>query len=126
VISRGGTQQTVHVTIQGWPEGKSVPAGTLVVQPHLGMELTSESRAGGRSVVTVASVDPTGTAAISGIQKGDVIVQVQQTPVSDPAQALRLLQGQSVTQHPYFTVLVERSNERTWYPIAMPEWTRSN
>jgi serine protease Do len=121
VIFRGDVQQTVHVTIQGWPEVKPVLAGTPAAQPHLGLELTSEPRERSRSVVTVASVDPTGTAADSGIQKGDVILQVQQTPVSDPAQALRLLQRQSVTQRPYSTVLVERGDERTWYPIAMPE-----
>jgi serine protease Do len=120
LISRGGAQQTVHVKIQGWPEGKSVAAHPPAVRQHLGLELASESR-DGRSVVTVASVDPMGTAADSGVQKGDVILQVQQTPVSDPAQALRLLQEHLSAQHAYATVLVQRDKERTWYPIAMPE-----
>ncbi len=120
LISRGAAQQTVHVKVQGWPEGKSVVAHPPAVQQHLGLELASEAREG-RSVVTVTSVDPMGTAADSGVQKGDIIVQVQQTPVSDPDQALRLLQGQLSAQHAYATVLVERDKERTWYPIAMPE-----
>ncbi len=121
LISRGGAQQTVHVAIQGWPEAKPAVARTLAVQHHLGLELASEPREDGRSVVTVVSVDPMGTAADSGVQKGDVILQVQQTPVSDPDEALRLLQSHPAAQHAYATVLVERDKERTWYPIAMPE-----
>jgi len=101
LLSRGGVQQTVHVAIQAWPEEKSVLASTdNKVQQHLGLELTSESHDGGPMMVTVASVDPTGTAADSGIRKGDIVLQVQQTPISDPAQALRILWVQSFTQHP--------------------------
>jgi serine protease Do len=121
LLSRGGAQQTVHVKIQGWPESHSMVAHPPAARQHLGLELASEARDGGRSVVTIASVDPMGTAADSGVQKGDVILQVQQTPVSDPDQALRLLQGHLSAQHAYATVLVERDKERTWYPIAMPE-----
>jgi S1-C subfamily serine protease len=37
----------------------------------------------------VASVDPAGTAADSGIQKDDIIVEVQQTSISEPDGAER-------------------------------------
>jgi serine protease Do len=121
LICRSGKQQTVHVKVQAWPEGGSVLAAVSKLQQHLGLQLASESREGGKSVVMVAAVDPTGTAADSGIQKGDVVLQVQMTPVSDPAQALRVLKEQSFTKRPYSTVLVERNKERTWIPVATPE-----
>jgi S1-C subfamily serine protease len=69
----------------------------------------------------MVSVDPTGTAADSGIQKGNIIIGVQQTRVSQPDQASRLFEAQSATKHRFAAVLVERGKTRTWIPIAVPE-----
>jgi serine protease Do len=115
-ICRGAVHQTVHVTIQAWPEAKP----TIIRddgQRHLGLELVA---ADGDKRVTVTSVDPIGTAADSGIQKGDIIVEIQQTPVSDPEQALHLFSTQAAERHHFAAVLVERDKKLSWMPIAIP------
>jgi serine protease Do len=119
-ISRGGTNETVHVTIHRWPEAERIfPGGG--VQQTLGLQLASGQGENGQPIVTVASIDPTGTAADSGIQKGDIIVEVQQTPVSAPDQALHLLSSQSSLRHHYAAVLVEHDKKLSWMPLAIPE-----
>jgi serine protease Do len=93
-LFRGGVIETVHVEIQGWPEAKPVVLDHVGPQT-LGLQLTAGRGDNDGPIVTVASVDPTGSAARSGIQKGDIIVEVQQTPVSDPAAALQIFQAQA-------------------------------
>ena len=87
-IWRGRVQQMVYVKVQAWPEA----------QPHLISELAPRAvglqRASApQGGVMISSVDPSGSAAGSGIEKGDVILQIQQEPVSDPDQALHILRG---------------------------------
>jgi serine protease Do len=115
-IWRGSVQQVIHVRIQAWPEA----------QPHLiselaprtvGLQLASAPQGG----LTVASVDPSGSAADSGIEKGDIILQIQQQPVSDPDQAMHFLQALSAEKRGYAVLLVLRNNDRTWFPIAIPD-----
>ena len=62
-----------------------------------------------------------GTASDSGIQKGDVILQIQQEVVTDPSQALRLLQVQTALKREFASVLVLRDGKSTWIPVAVPE-----
>jgi serine protease Do len=119
-ICQVGMHQIVHVTIQEWPEGKPVVLKDDG-QKSLGLDLVSAKGETGDSVVTVASVDPMGTAADSGIQKGDIILEVQQTPVSDPVQALRLFWVQSSQRHHFAAVLVEHDKKRSWMPLAVPD-----
>jgi len=119
-LCQNGVHATVHVTIHEWP------SATPVVlrddgQRKLGLQLTSAPGDKGEPMVAVASVDPMGTAADSGIQKGDVIVEVQQTPVSDPDQALRLFRVQTTIRHHFAAVLVERDKKLSWIPVAVPE-----
>ena len=64
-ISRAGVHETVHVTIQRWPESKPVALGEK--QRKVGVELASTVGENGQPVVVVASVDTSGTAADSGI-----------------------------------------------------------
>jgi serine protease Do len=115
-ICRGAVHQTVHVTMQAWPEAKPV-AIRDDGQRNLGLELVA---ADGDKRVTVTSVDPIGTAADSGIQKGDILVEIQQTPVSDPEQALHLFSTQAAERHHFAAVLVERDKKLSWMPIAIP------
>jgi serine protease Do len=115
-ICRSAVHQTVHVTVQAWPEAKP----TIIRddgQRNLGLELVA---ADGDKRVTVTSVDPIGTAADSGIQKGDIIVEIQQTPVSDPEQALHLFSTQAAERHHFAAVLVERDKKLSWMPVAIP------
>jgi serine protease Do len=118
-ISRIGVHQIAHVTIQRWPEVKATARGENG-QKKLGLELVSAAGENGAPAVTVASVDTSGTAADSGIQKGDIIVQIQQTLVSDPDQAVRLFRAQSSESRDYVAVLVERDKKLWWMPLAIP------
>ncbi|WP_428488190.1 trypsin-like peptidase domain-containing protein [Rhodopila sp.] len=115
-IFRDGARQVVHVAIQGWPEGRP-PVLRETSPSSFGLQLAPASKDG----VLVSAVDPTGSAADSGIQKGDVILQVQQQPVSDPDQALRVLQATRTNKRAFTALLVERHKQRTWIAIAVPE-----
>jgi serine protease Do len=119
-IYRMGAKEIVDVTIQRWPETKPAFRGHGS-QPKLGLKLESGQDENGQPVVTVAAVDPSGTAADSGIQKGDIIVEIQQTPVSDPAEALHLFALQSSMKQQFAAVLLERDKKRLWIPLAVPE-----
>jgi serine protease Do len=67
-LFRAGVIETVHVKIQAWPEAK--PGVLKDDGPQtLGLELTSGRGGNDQPIVTVASVDPAGSAARSGIQK---------------------------------------------------------
>jgi serine protease Do len=116
-ICRVGVQQIVHVKIQPWPEAKAPEASRF--EPHsLGLELAAATSDG----VMVATVDPLGTAADSGLQKGDIILQVQQQPVSSPEQAKSILDAMTTKMHAsYAALLVQRDDKRTWIAIAVPE-----
>jgi serine protease Do len=119
-IFRAGAMETVHVTIHAWPDSPPTPASPGE-QRQLGLQLASEQAENGQPIVTVMDVDPTGTAADSGIQKGDIIVEVQQTPVSNPDQALHLLSAQSATKRHFAAVLVEHDKKLSWMPVAIPD-----
>jgi serine protease Do len=119
-LFRSGVIETVHVKILAWPEAKPVVLHDGGPQ-RLGLELTSGWSENDKPIVTVASVDPTGTAARSGIQKGDIIVEVQQTPVSDPAETLQILQEQSSLRQRFAAVLVRHDKKLSWTSLAIPD-----
>jgi serine protease Do len=119
-ICRVGVHEVVHVKVQEWPEAKPI-----VLQENgqklLGLQLASAQGDKGDPAVTVASIDPAGTAADSGIAKGDIIIEIQQTPVTDPDQAQRLFNAQSAMKHHFAAVLVEHDKKRSWIPLAVPD-----
>jgi serine protease Do len=119
-ICRRGAKEIVNVTIHAWPEAKPV-----IVNNHgpmaLGLELVSARDDKGLPIVTVAYVDPSGTAADSGIQKGDIIVEAQQTAVFEPDQALQILGARSLMKHHFAAVLVEHDKKLNWVSLAVPE-----
>ena len=118
-ICQQGVHETVHVTIRQWPEAKPVVLRDDA-QRKLGLQLASAPGDKGAPVVTVASVDPMGTAADSGVQKGDVIVEIQQTAITEPDQAMRMFAEQSSKHHHFAAVLVERDKKLSWMPLAVP------
>ncbi len=119
-IYRGGLTSTVHVTVQAWPQDE-----TSVVQNNpqqkLGLDFALAKRDSGLPVTKVVSVDPNGSAADSGIQIGDIVIAVQQTPVTEPDEVLSLLSARALRQHPFAAGLVERGNKQTWIPISLPK-----
>src|ERR1700722_12148326 len=106
--------------MQAWPEAPPVVLDNDGPRT-LGLELIGGKDSHGQPIVTVAAVTPTGTAAASGIQKGDVIAKVQQTPVTEPDQALRILRVRTSTNHHFAAVLVARDDKRFWLAIAVPD-----
>jgi serine protease Do len=114
-----GVTETVHVTIQAWPDAK-LPVIDDEAPRALGLDGVSGRGDDGEPVATVASVDPTGSAADSGIQKGDIILKVQQTSVAAPDQIPRLITGApSATRH-YAPVLVRRGKKLLWIAVRIP------
>jgi membrane-associated protease RseP (regulator of RpoE activity) len=85
------------------------------------LELASGRGKNEQPIVTVASIDPTGTAADSGIQKGDIIVEVQGIPVSEADTALRIFREQSLLKHRFAAVLVRHDKKPFWMSLAIPE-----
>ena len=118
-IYRDGKIETVHVTMGAIPEASPIVLNDAGPQ-FLGLNLVSGQRGNGAPLVKVDSVDPTGTAAASGIQAGDVIVEVQQTPVSEPDQALRIFLDQSSLKHHFAAVLVQHDKKLAWMSLAIP------
>jgi serine protease Do len=99
-IRRGGKQQTVEATIAEMPEkvasaqrGSAQPGGStgsalgmelVALDPQLRQELHVPKEVSGVVVGQVASDSPAGEL---GIQPGDVIVSVDQKPVTTPESA---------------------------------------
>jgi serine protease Do len=119
-ITRGGERETVHVTIQAWPDLPPLVLNNDGPR-ELGLELAAARGANDQPIVKVASIDPNGTAADSGIQKDDIIVEVQQTKVSEPDQALRIFWARSALRHHYAAVLVDRAGKLSWMALAVPD-----
>ena len=119
-LYRGGATETAQVTIQAWPEAKPIILDNEGPRT-LGLGLAAATGENGQPIVTVASVAPSGTAADSKIQKGDIIIEVQQTPVSEPDQALHIFSAQSRVKHRFAAVLVERDKKRMWISLLVPE-----
>jgi serine protease Do len=118
-LFRGGQNLTVQVTIHEWPQSPKIVFHDGD-QKQLGLELAAGQSPDGQKTVTVSYVDPNGTAADSGIQKGDVILEVQQTPVDDPDQALRMFWAQSSLKRHFAAVLVRHDKTVSWMPLAIP------
>ena len=118
-IDRGGVRETAKVTIQVWPDAK-VGKVSGEAQQKLGLTLVTAKDGNGKPIVTVDAVEPNGTAADSGIQKGDVILEIQRIPVTEPDQASQLFSAQSSTQNSFAAVLVEHEKKRSWMAVAVP------
>jgi serine protease Do len=119
-IYRKGALGSTHVTIEAWPKTQPIVLDNNRRRTP-GLQLVAGHAEHGRPVVTVASVDPTGIAADSGIKKGDIIVEVQQTPVSEPDQALRILRVQLSLNHHFVAVLVEHNKKLSWMPLTVSD-----
>jgi serine protease Do len=113
-IFRDGKRSVVHVPILAWPEG-TPPVLRGTAPRNLGLDLVSGPHGG----VMVASVNPAGSAASSGIKKGDIILRVRGESVSNPDQALRELRAEMPGPNDYVAVLLERNNEPLWLPVPL-------
>jgi serine protease Do len=111
LLDRGGQTHTVRVTIHAWPQDPAPPPPPA--SRPLGLTLSQTPA----KAIVVDAVDPNGTAADSGLQAGDVVVSVQRTSVTSPAQAMTLFAGDRLG---YAAVLVKRDASMTWVAVALP------
>ena len=119
VLRRGDQSETVHLTIEAMPEAKPIPK--LGKPRTLGLPLAGERRSSGDHIVKVASIDPLGTAAESGLQRGDTVVEIQHTPVTQPGQAPQVLRdATSATRH-FAAVLVRDGQTLSWLALELPD-----
>jgi len=119
-ICRSGMIMSVDVPIL--PYEMHAPKGREPGPPPtiLGLQFTAAGGTANKSGVAVATIDPAGSAADSGLQAGDVILRVQQQPVATPEQAQAALQARADAEQPFAAVLVLRDDKRTWIPVALP------
>jgi len=121
VVIRGGKQETLGVTIAELTDESTEEAKTeqdslgLTVQPltpeiaeSLGLDANSEG-------VVVAGIEPGSTAEEAGMQRGDVILEVNRTPVTD-LQSYRKAAG-GVEKGKTALLLVRRGANTIFIPL---------
>jgi serine protease Do len=119
VLRRGDQTEAVHLTIEAMPESKPIPP---TGKPRtLGLTLVGEKRSNGDHIVKVASIAPNGTAAESGLRRGDILVEIQHTPVTQPEQVLQVLRDASSTNQHFAAVLVRRDRTLSWIALEAPD-----
>lgn len=115
---RGERNETIHVTTEALPEAKPVPRDDRA--RALGLKLTTRHGNGRAPVVMVASVDPTGTAAESGLVQGDSLIEIQQTPISQPDEAMQALSKVASENLHFAAVLVRHAHKLVWRAVEVP------
>jgi serine protease Do len=115
---RGGKEMAVDVPIFPIDGNAHAPKPGTAPAPMLGLHFSgSDTKVHG---ARLDAVDPIGSAADSGLMKGDVVLQVQQTLVATPDQAMKALQKRIDAKQKFTALLVERAGKPTWIPIALP------
>jgi serine protease Do len=133
-IIRGGKRQTVYVTVGERPTEEALAkigstgdtgtgdatgaTGATATQRALGLSLApltpelaraANLPAGARGVI-ITSVDPNSDAADQGLQRGDLIVSVNNQAVNSPAQAITTIENARKAGRTKVLLLVKRGN----------------
>jgi serine protease Do len=117
-IWRSGKEMIVEVPITPLTSNDRTGAPTMATPRVLGLHFSAtDAQQPGAHLMTV---DPIGTAADSGLMKGDVILQVQQTAVGSPDQAMAAIQKRIDAKEKFTALLVQRNGKASWFPIALP------
>jgi serine protease Do len=120
-LYREGKMMSVEVPIV--PLEDTMPLA-MASGPHpkaLGLRFAEVPGSRFETGVLVADVDRSGSAADSGLRKGDIILRVQQQAVSTPDQASQALQSRIAAKQTYAALLVKRDDKDTWMAIGLPE-----
>jgi len=107
---------------EGEPEGNGAAAKGAklgVKLQALTPDLARQLRVEGDTGVIVAEVDPDGAAARAGIQRGDLILEVNRSPVTKPEQVSAAVSKAK----PGDVVLlrVKRGSNASFVPVRIPE-----
>jgi S1-C subfamily serine protease len=101
-------------------EGTMPPPPANTAHPKI-LGLRFATATGPEPGAVLADVDPSGSAADSGLRKGDVVLRVQQQAVSTPDQVSRAIQARIAAKQSYAALLVKRDGKQSWMPIGLPE-----
>ena len=136
VVWRDHKEQTITATVAGWPyeqpstgdaAAKPVRAVQHVDAPDLGLQtavITAETRAKyklaeAQTGIVITEVTPGSAADESGLAAGDVIVQVQQTPVAMPADLLARFSDVRTARRSHVVLLVQDRRGLRWIPLTV-------
>ncbi len=137
VLWREGHALTLPVTIRAFPDDTATPAAApaskkpaapaLVDLAGLGMTLAplddllrqKYQIADTQKGVVVTDVTGSGAAADRGIKAGDVIVEVQQSEVSSPAQVQTGIDEARRQHRPSVVMLVQNGDGMRWVPLPI-------
>ncbi len=137
VLWRDGHALTLPVTVRAFPDDGAAPAATpapkkpappaTVDLAGLGMTLAplddllrqKYGIADTQKGVVVTAVAGDGAAADRGIKAGDVIVEVQQSEVSSPAQVQTGIDAARRQHRPSVVMLVQNGDGSRWVPLPI-------
>jgi serine protease Do len=121
-VLRGGQQRTIPVTVEAWPrkrwEERDAPTAAVEpdakIPPNLGLTFASIQKAqraklnleDGVEGVLITSVKAGSDAARRGAVAGDVILRVQDKPVSTPAEVQNAITAARDDKRPFVLMLV--------------------
>jgi serine protease Do len=75
----------------------------------------------GQQGVVVSAIDRLGSAADSGLQQGDLIVQVQDQLATSPDAVNSAISARQKAGAAYCALLIERDKQRSWIPVGLPQ-----
>ena len=137
LVWRDGKQVTLNASVGELPEDVQQASATATVpapKPDptvavagLGAKLaalTDDTRSqyklgAGTKGVVVTEISPDGNAANHGLKPGDVIVEVQQQPVSKPSDVADLLQRFKKQNRKTVLMLVQSGDGMRWVPLPL-------
>ena len=124
-IFRNGQEKTIAVTLGEPPrtsvEAKSAEQKTTSEAPSLGLTLapaSAVSGAGDRGVV-ITEINPTGRAAESGLQTGDVIIEVGNHAVNTPADVRKMVDEARAQSKHAILLRIKRGDAMSFVAVAI-------
>jgi serine protease Do len=124
-VFRAGQERTIMVTAGELPartvEAKVADQGTASEAPSLGVTLAparAVPAAGDRGVV-ITEIDPTGRAAESGLQTGDVIIEVDNRAVNSPADVRKIIEEARSQSKRAILLRIKRGEAMTFVGIPV-------
>ena len=136
-VWRDGRPQTLQVVVRDFPEDAAKPAPAAAAKKPagpapldlagLGMKLAGLDDAlrqkyqiaDGQKGVVVTDTVPSGPASDRGIKPGDVIVEVQQSEVSQPADVQTRIDQARHQKRPSVVMLVQNNDGMRWVPLPI-------
>ena len=118
-VVRKGESKNVEVTVGEVKDAKVAAADNPgQEQGRLGVAVRSLSREEQQQIGATSGVvveNATGAAAKAGIQAGDVILSINNTPVKNPAQLKQLVSGAGK----HVALLVQREDAKMYVPVEL-------